>query len=133
MPSELGFPWYPQVTETTQDGFTRLRSWVRVPQRPLLFTLFRGSEGEDFSIRVRNVVRPLSVRDRTKGRDGGDWSFRDGPQDKRVNAFGDFFIGFGEEVTVAVEGKAGGRVPGSTRDLERAGSRCNPERMDANP
>ena len=34
MPSELGFPRYPQVTETTQDGFTRLRSWVRVPQRP---------------------------------------------------------------------------------------------------
>jgi len=34
MPSELGFAWYPQVTETTQDGFTRLRSWVRVPQRP---------------------------------------------------------------------------------------------------
>ena len=33
-PSELGFCWYPQVTETTQDGFTRLRSWVRVPQRP---------------------------------------------------------------------------------------------------
>jgi len=35
MPPELGFPRYPQVTETTQDGFTRLRSWVRVPQRPL--------------------------------------------------------------------------------------------------
>jgi len=41
MPSELGFPWYPQVTETTQDGFTRLRSWVRVPQRPLVFPIHR--------------------------------------------------------------------------------------------
>jgi len=32
--SELGFPRYPQVTVTTQDGFTRLRSWLRVPQSP---------------------------------------------------------------------------------------------------
>jgi len=42
MRSELGLPWYPQVTETTQDGFTRLRSWVRVPEP--LFDLERGPD-----------------------------------------------------------------------------------------
>jgi hypothetical protein len=31
---ELGIPRYPQVTERGWKRFTRLRSWVRVPQRP---------------------------------------------------------------------------------------------------
>jgi hypothetical protein len=31
---ELGIPRYPQVTEKGWKRFTRLRSWVRVPQRP---------------------------------------------------------------------------------------------------
>jgi hypothetical protein len=33
-PPELDIPRYPQVTERGWKRFTRLRSWVRVPQRP---------------------------------------------------------------------------------------------------
>jgi hypothetical protein len=62
MPSELGFPRYPQVTETTQDGYTRLRVvGSRVPQRPLVFPV-HGVDVEDGCTFVPRVVPRKSER-----------------------------------------------------------------------
>src|ERR1700722_20227908 len=80
---------------TRRDAFTRLRSWVRVPQRPLLFVQVRSSEGKDLGIRVRFSVRPLSVRDPSKGADRGGWPCCNRGNNERAESLGDRVIGFG--------------------------------------
>jgi hypothetical protein len=87
-----------------------------------LFVQVRSSEGKDLGIRVRFSVRPLSVRDPSKGADRGGWPCCNRGNNERAESLGDRVIGFGEEVTIAIKREAGGRVSGSPRHLKGAGS-----------